>query len=99
MRVQVTIYRHIPVYLVILLRFSQNSAQSNLSTCRAYGATKMNAHSSRSHVLVMLTVTKRVVLEDGASTASGLKARVGKLYLVDLAGSERLKKSLSTGAQ
>lgn len=65
---------------------------------RAYGATKMNAHSSRSHVLVMLTVTKRVVLRDGAGTAAGLKARVGKLYLVDLAGSERLKKSMSTGA-
>ena len=58
----------------------------------------MNAHSSRSHVLVMLTVTKRVVLADGAGTVPGQKARVGKLYLVDLAGSERLKKSMSTGA-
>ena len=59
----------------------------------------MNEHSSRSHVLVMLKVTKRAALGVGAGTASVLKARVGKLYLVDLAGSERLKKSLSTGEQ
>ena len=64
----------------------------------------MNEHSSRSHVLVMLTVTKRTVPvyepADAMATGAGAiaKARVGKLYLVDLAGSERLKKSLSTGA-
>ena len=68
---------------------------------RAYGATKMNEHSSRSHVLVMLTVTKRAARVGGSPTGGGaaaLLARVGKLYLVDLAGSERLKKSMSTGA-
>ena len=65
--------------------------------CRVFGATKMNVNSSRSHVLVMLKVTKRAALGIDASPTSILKARVGKLYLVDLAGSERLKKSLSTG--
>ncbi len=65
---------------------------------RAYGATKMNEHSSRSHVLVMLTVTKRAARVGGTSpTGAALLARVGRLYLVDLAGSERLKKSMSTG--
>ena len=57
----------------------------------------MNERSSRSHVLVKLTVTKRAALGDMNGPATILKARVGKLYLVDLAGSERLKKSLSTG--
>ena len=68
---------------------------------RAYGATKMNEHSSRSHVLVMLTVTKRAARVGGLSPIGGaaLLARVGKLYLVDLAGSERLKKSMSTGVR
>ena len=58
----------------------------------------MNEHSSRSHVLVMLTVTKRAARVSGSPTGGSLLARVGKLYLVDLAGSERLKKSMSTGA-
>jgi kinesin family protein 5 len=58
----------------------------------------MNEHSSRSHVLVMLTVTKRAARVGSSPTGTSLLARVGKLYLVDLAGSERLKKSRSTGA-
>lgn len=73
-----------------------------LSECRMYAFTKMNAHSSRSHALVLLTVAKRRVIAGGGGAAPSadnvsMKANVGRLYMVDLAGSERLKKSLSTG--
>lgn len=67
-----------------------------------YAFTKLNAHSSRSHALVLLTVAKRrVIAGDGPSASAdnvSMKANVGRLYMVDLAGSERLKKSMSTGA-
>ncbi|KXZ56844.1 hypothetical protein GPECTOR_1g761 [Gonium pectorale] len=49
---------------------------------RVFAFTHLNAHSSRSHAVVMLTV---------------VKVTVGRLYMVDLAGSERLKKSKSVG--
>ncbi|CAK9190666.1 unnamed protein product [Sphagnum troendelagicum] len=52
---------------------------------RCFAFTKLNAHSSRSHVIVILTVEKKA------------KVLVGKLFLVDLAGSERLKRSGSEG--
>ncbi|KAF5829167.1 P-loop containing nucleoside triphosphate hydrolase protein [Dunaliella salina] len=74
---------------------------------RAFAFTHLNAHSSRSHAVVMLTVVKRrryltpaekqaekKAEREGVSTH---KVKVGKLYLVDLAGSERLKKSKSVG--
>ena len=48
----------------------------------------MNAESSRSHSLFILTLTMKNT-EDGSS-------KTGKLYLVDLAGSEKVSK---TGAQ
>ena len=69
--------------------------------------TSLNAQSSRSHAIVMLTIAKRPVgaktglVEGGAKPGSrqlAHKVKVGKLFLVDLAGSERLKKSRSTGA-
>jgi len=62
---------------------------------RAFAFTQLNAHSSRSHAIVMLTVIKRT----RASTApkGDGKVKVGKLFIVDLAGSERLKKSRSEG--
>ena len=70
-----------------------------------FAFTSLNAHSSRSHAIVMLTIAKRPV-GSGASGVGGGNAvqqdasnvKVGKLFLVDLAGSERLKKSRSTGA-
>lgn len=55
----------------------------------------MNASSSRSHAVLMLTVVKRKALGSGHELH---RVRVGRLFLVDLAGSERLKKSGSTGA-
>eukprot|EP01041_Mallomonas_annulata_P000819 gene819-1595_t len=56
---------------------------------RATGSTNLNEHSSRSHSLLMVTVT--------TSTNGGPPSK-GKLYLVDLAGSERVDKSGVTGA-
>ncbi|KAG2485040.1 hypothetical protein HYH03_016243 [Edaphochlamys debaryana] len=74
---------------------------------RVFAFTHLNAHSSRSHAVVMLTAVKaRKYLtteeraqaeapdQDGVVTQ---RVTVGKLYLVDLAGSERLKKSKSVG--
>ena len=56
---------------------------------RSVTATKCNAESSRSHSIVMVTVT-------GENTVTGAKTH-GKLHLVDLAGSERVKKSQVSG--
>ncbi|XP_026549891.1 kinesin-like protein KIFC3, partial [Notechis scutatus] len=52
-------------------------------------STHMNAHSSRSHALLTLTLT-------GTELTSGTKV-TGKLNLVDLAGSERVWKSGAQG--
>jgi len=60
-------------------------AQSN----RTAGVTDMNAHSSRSHMLLVVDVK-------GFNVPANIEY-VGKLYLVDLAGSERVKKSGATG--
>ncbi|KAK9806812.1 hypothetical protein WJX72_003588 [[Myrmecia] bisecta] len=56
---------------------------------RAVSATRMNEHSSRSH----LVFTVYVACKDNTT---GTVAR-GKLHLVDLAGSERLSRSLVEG--
>lgn len=55
---------------------------------RSIASTLMNAESSRSHSIFILTITQNN-LED-------LSQKTGKLYLVDLAGSEKISK---TGAQ
>jgi hypothetical protein len=52
---------------------------------RAVGFTQLNAESSRSHLLLTLTVER--------AGADGAAARLGKLLLVDLAGSEKVKKT------
>jgi kinesin family protein 5 len=52
---------------------------------RAVSATNMNAESSRSHCLLILTINMNNT-EDGSS-------KTGKLYLVDLAGSEKVSKT------
>lgn len=49
----------------------------------------MNEHSSRSHMMLQVTVTS-------LNKHTNVSTR-GKLNLVDLAGSERLSKSLSQG--
>ena len=57
------------------------------NTNRAVGSTKMNAQSSRSHSVCMLTLCQR---------SDGEAMKVGKLFLVDLAGSEMVKKTGAT---
>lgn len=52
-------------------------------------ATNMNAHSSRSHLLLMISLQM-------VDRSSGLQ-RSGKITIVDLAGSERIAKSGVTG--
>lgn len=64
---------------------------------RSVAFTDLNAHSSRSHALVIFTVRKWNRLETHQKTAVARNFTVGKLYLVDLAGSERLKRSGSQG--
>jgi kinesin family protein C2/C3 len=56
---------------------------------RAVGRTDMNAHSSRSHSLLTVTV-------QGHNFTAGI-TYIGKLHLIDLAGSERVSKSGATG--
>jgi len=56
---------------------------------RSVGKTDMNAHSSRSHLVLKLTVRL-------TNKTSGAQS-VGKLSLVDLAGSERVGKSGAEG--
>jgi len=69
---------------------------------RHFGVTNMNAHSSRSHVIVRLTIEGRKV---ASPSATPLRRSWGKdksnitstLNLVDLAGSERVEKSGTSG--
>ncbi len=59
---------------------------------RSVGVTNMNAHSSRSHAIFVITVESCEVGADGKQ-----HFRAGKLNLVDLAGSERQSKTGATG--
>ena len=69
---------------------------------RHFGVTNMNAHSSRSHVIVRLTIEGRKVAKPSSTP---LRKNWGKdkatiistLNLVDLAGSERVEKSGTSG--
>lgn len=63
---------------------------------RRTGATAMNEHSSRSHVILTLQVNIRCSSNNNPSLKS---LRSSKLCLVDLAGSERAGKTGNTGAQ
>jgi kinesin family protein C2/C3 len=56
---------------------------------RSTGVTNMNEHSSRSHMILSITVK-------GFNKVAGV-TYLGKLHLIDLAGSERLSKSQATG--
>eukprot|EP00040_Diaphanoeca_grandis_P017646 m.92413 g.92413 ORF g.92413 m.92413 type:complete len:934 (-) comp26544_c0_seq1:144-2945(-) len=56
---------------------------------RSVAATAMNMHSSRSHLVLQITVS-------GVNTITDVRS-VGKLSLVDLAGSERVNKSEAKG--
>ncbi|CAK90171.1 unnamed protein product (macronuclear) [Paramecium tetraurelia] len=70
--------------------------------------TNLNAHSSRSHSMLVIKVDKRQSKQHSRSMTISKKPKtdesilqsgncVGTLYLVDLAGSERIKKSRATG--
>jgi kinesin family protein C2/C3 len=56
---------------------------------RSTGVTNMNEHSSRSHMILSITLK-------GYNKVAGV-TYLGKLHLIDLAGSERLSKSQATG--
>jgi len=56
---------------------------------RSVGETKMNAHSSRSHSIFIMTIYQNNLKQ--------LTAKTGKLFLVDLAGSEKISKTGATG--
>lgn len=58
---------------------------------RQTAATLMNANSSRSHTVFIITVHTREVSAEGEEMV-----KIGKLYLVDLAGSENIAKSGAT---
>ncbi|XP_037618788.1 kinesin-like protein KIFC3 isoform X3 [Sebastes umbrosus] len=58
---------------------------------RATACTNLNEHSSRSHALLIITVS-------GLNNATGNRTQ-GKLNLVDLAGSERIGKSGAEGSR
>lgn len=58
---------------------------------RSTGSTLMNADSSRSHSVLILTFTKKLL-------PSGTKVR-GKMFIVDLAGSEKVQKTAATGVR
>jgi kinesin family protein 3/17 len=59
---------------------------------RSTGATNMNAESSRSHSIFLITIEQCEIGQDGEG-----HIRVGKLNMVDLAGSERQSKTGATG--
>jgi kinesin family protein 5 len=58
---------------------------------RAVGATNMNEHSSRSHMVFILSVEQK--------NAHTRTVKVGTLNLVDLAGSEKVAKTGSSGTR
>lgn len=58
---------------------------------RSTGATAMNAHSSRSHLIMMIHVTSHTTVEGRPVAVTS------KLSLIDLAGSERQSKTQSQG--
>jgi len=51
-------------------------------TSRSVASTKMNARSSRSHSLFIITVEQKNLADDSI--------KIGKLNLIDLAGSEKV---------
>lgn len=60
---------------------------------RAFGSTKMNQRSSRSHTIFTITIETEVATDKPEMST----VRVGKFHLIDLAGSERQAKTGTTG--
>ncbi|KPI89439.1 putative kinesin [Leptomonas seymouri] len=64
---------------------------------RATAGTSMNEHSSRSHAILQLRVTKVLADTDENTGAVVTRACISKATMVDLAGSERVSQSGVTG--
>ena len=64
---------------------------------RKTSSTKMNDHSSRSHLDFILTITSTSMIHTNDTDKIVPIQRVSKLHLVDLAGSENQKQSQTTG--
>jgi len=60
-------------------------------------ATKMNASSSRSHLIFTVTLTKRTTDSECNDPRKKVHAVISRLNMVDLAGSERQSRSQATG--
>ena len=70
------------------------------SAQRSVGGHDLNAHSSRSHLILTLHIECTRLVGGGGGGANGLlvsKTTSSKLNLIDLAGSERLSKTGATG--
>lgn len=67
------------------------------SSRRMVAATAMNATSSRSHAMAIITITGILRTTTNENNASNNKKFKSKLTLVDLAGSERIKKTGAAG--
>ena len=83
---------HIPGLTVLEVKSEQEVRtlmENRAKVNRSVGGTSMNAHSSRSHCLVMIEVK-------GTDPKTDVVTR-GRLVLIDLAGSERVKKSEVAG--
>jgi len=72
-------------------------------TVRATASTNLNEHSSRSHMITVVSVAAGGVddavgdCDDNSYAARGAMKTVSNLYLVDLAGSERVRRSNVSG--
>ena len=65
---------------------------------RVTESTKMNAHSSRSHAILIIKIEKSIKVSETnkiTNISKNIERIITKshLYLVDLAGSERVKKN------
>jgi len=60
------------------------------SANRSVASTRMNATSSRSHSIFLVTVSQKNTKTD--------TSKVGKMYCCDLAGSEKIEKTEATGS-
>jgi len=70
-----------------------HSISNGVVVFRTTAATLLNPHSSRSHSLLLLKVTKTLMSAD--STIRNVLT--GKLYLIDLAGSEDNRRTGNKG--
>ena len=68
---------------------------------RSVAVTNINAHSSRSHAIVTITVCQRTrnAQKKNDLPTSALQQKLARLHLVDLAGSERVALSGATGTR